>query len=117
MRDPFFKMLNRSLATFMNAMTGNDYTMYPFASQNWQDYRNLLSVYLDATFFPQLKYTDFRQEGWRLEHTKPSEPASALAFKGVVFNEMKGVMVRTSDNCNSTRYLLTVLFAFFFFPL
>lgn len=49
-RDPFFKMLVRSLATFMNAMTGPDYTIYPFATQNKQDYFNLMSVYLDAVF-------------------------------------------------------------------
>ena len=54
-RDPFFKMLNRSLSTFMNAMTGSDYTMYPFASQNQKDFKNLLSVYLDAVFYPQLR--------------------------------------------------------------
>lgn len=49
-RDPFFKMLNRSVATFMNAMTGPDYTMYPFSSMNETDYRNLQKIYLDAVF-------------------------------------------------------------------
>lgn len=90
-RDPFFKMLNRSLATFMNAMTGPDYTIYPFATQNIQDYKNLMSVYLDAVFNPQLRESDFRQEGWRLEHENLNDPTSPIIIKGVVFNEMKGV--------------------------
>ncbi|PSN47444.1 Presequence protease [Blattella germanica] len=90
-RDPFFKMLNRSLATFMNAMTGPDYTMYPFATQNFQDYKNLMSVYLDAVFKPQLRESDFRQEGWRLEHEDLNDLNSRIVIKGVVYNEMKGV--------------------------
>ncbi|CAI9569528.1 unnamed protein product [Staurois parvus] len=91
-RDPFFKMQNRSLATFMNAFTASDYTMYPFSTQNPKDFQNLLSVYLDAVFFPFLRELDFWQEGWRLEHENPTDPNSPLMFKGVVFNEMKGVM-------------------------
>ncbi|XP_010881051.2 presequence protease, mitochondrial isoform X2 [Esox lucius] len=94
-RDPFFKMLNRSLSTFMNAFTASDYTMYPFSTQNGKDFQNLLSVYLDAVFFPCLRELDFWQEGWRLENENPTDPASPLAFKGVVFNEMKGAF---SDN-------------------
>ncbi|XP_040824005.1 presequence protease, mitochondrial isoform X1 [Ochotona curzoniae] len=89
-RDPFFKMLNRSLSTFMNAFTASDYTLYPFSTQNPKDFQNLLSVYLDATFFPCLRELDFWQEGWRLEHENPSDPQTPLIFKGVVFNEMKG---------------------------
>uniref|UniRef100_A0A5F8HD28 Presequence protease, mitochondrial n=1 Tax=Monodelphis domestica TaxID=13616 RepID=A0A5F8HD28_MONDO len=89
-RDPFFKMLNRSLATFMNAFTASDYTLYPFSTQNSKDFQNLLSVYLDAVFFPCLRELDFWQEGWRLEHENPTDPQSPLVFKGVVFNEMKG---------------------------
>lgn len=81
-RDPFFKMLNRSLATFMNAMTGADYTMYPFSTQNYVDYRNLQKVYLDAVLMPNLKESDFRQEGWRLEHTNPEDMKSELIIKG-----------------------------------
>jgi len=53
-RDPFFMMIRRSLNTFMNAMTGSDWTAYPFASRNVKDFDNLLKVYLDATFFPNL---------------------------------------------------------------
>ena len=65
-RDPFFKMINRSLNNFMNAMTGTDYTMYPFSTLNEKDFQNLLSVYLDAVFRPNLRYLDFLQEAWRL---------------------------------------------------
>ncbi|XP_060638521.2 presequence protease, mitochondrial [Anolis sagrei] len=89
-RDPFFKMLNRSLSTFMNAFTASDYTLYPFSTQNPKDFQNLLSVYLDAAFFPCLRHLDFWQEGWRLEHENPKDPQTPLTFKGVVFNEMKG---------------------------
>ncbi|KAF1384224.1 hypothetical protein PFLUV_G00140490 [Perca fluviatilis] len=94
-RDPFFKMLNRSLSTFMNAFTASDYTMYPFSTQNRKDFQNLLSVYLDAVFFPCLREQDFWQEGWRLENEIPTDINSPLVFKGVVFNEMKGAF---SDN-------------------
>uniref|UniRef100_A0A671YS55 Presequence protease, mitochondrial n=1 Tax=Sparus aurata TaxID=8175 RepID=A0A671YS55_SPAAU len=94
-RDPFFKMLTRSLSTFMNAFTASDYTMYPFSTQNGKDFQNLLSVYLDAVFFPCLREQDFRQEGWRLENENPTDPNTPLVFKGVVFNEMKGAF---SDN-------------------
>ncbi|XP_033327237.2 presequence protease, mitochondrial isoform X2 [Megalopta genalis] len=90
-RDPFFRMLRRSLATFMNAMTGPDYTIYPFSTQNLKDYQNLQSVYLDSVFKPNLRELDFRQEGWRLEHTDVNDKNSPIIFKGVVFNEMKGV--------------------------
>ncbi|KCV71527.1 hypothetical protein H696_02464 [Fonticula alba] len=91
-RDPFMKMLTRSVANFINAMTDNDLTMYPFSTHNPQDYRNLMSVYLDSTFFPRLALDDFRQEGWRLEHATVEDEKSPIVFKGVVFNEMKGVM-------------------------
>ena len=90
-RDPFFKMLNRSLSTFMNAMTGPDYTLYPFSTPNERDYYNLMSVYLDAVFRPNLNRNDFRQEGWRLEPEDLAVPNSRPIIKGVVFNEMKGV--------------------------
>lgn len=91
-RDPFFSMLTRSLSTYMNAWTGSDFTMYPFSTQNPKDFQNLLSVYLDAVFFPRLAELDFWQEGWRLEHEDVSNPQTPLIFKGVVFNEMKGAM-------------------------
>jgi Zn-dependent M16 (insulinase) family peptidase len=85
-------MLTRSLATFMNAFTATDFTMYPFSTINEKDYSNLMSVYLDAAFFPNLFEQDFKQEGWRLEHADPTDATSALIFKGVVYNEMKGYL-------------------------
>lgn len=96
-RDPFFKMLNRSLSTFMNAFTGCDYTMYPFSTQNAKDFENLLRVYLDAVFFPCLRERDFNQEGWRLEHQDIHDRTSPIMFKGVVFNEMKGAFSDSSQ--------------------
>lgn len=100
-RDPFFKMLPRTLSNFMNAFTASDHTFYPFATTNEQDFKNLMSVYLDATLHPLLKQTDFTQEGWRIgpenprvaeaeDSAKPED--SKLVFKGVVYNEMKGQM-------------------------
>ena len=91
-RDPFFSMLKRSLNTFMNAMTSSDWTAYPFSSQNTRDFYNLLGIYLDAAFFPLLRERDFSQEGHRLEFADPENLDSALQFKGVVYNEMKGAM-------------------------
>lgn len=91
-RDPFFMMTRRSLNTFMNAFTSNDWTAYPFASQNRKDFDNLLDVYLDAVFFSRLDELDFMQEGHRLEFSEPDNKNSDLVYKGVVFNEMKGAM-------------------------
>ncbi len=91
-RDPFFLMTRRSLNTFMNAFTGADWTAYPFASQNRKDFDNLLEVYLDAVFFPLLEALDFAQEGHRLEFENPEDTSSPLAYKGVVYNEMKGAL-------------------------
>ncbi len=91
-RDPFFSMLKRSLNSFMNAMTASDWTLYPFSSMNRKDFHNLLDIYLDAAFFPRLLERDFRQEGHRLEFAEMDNPASALEYKGVVYNEMKGAM-------------------------
>lgn len=88
--DPFFKMLNKSVANFMNAMTGSHYTFYPFATTNITDFNNLLNIYLDATLHPNLSYYDFIQEGWRLENDKVKDKNSKITFKGVVYNEMKG---------------------------
>lgn len=91
-RDPFFSMLKRSLNSFMNAMTASDWTLYPFSSMNRKDYQNLLEIYLDAAFFPQLSERDFSQEGHRLEFAEAADPQSPLEYKGVVYNEMKGAM-------------------------
>lgn len=89
-KDPFFSMTRRSLNTFMNAMTGSDFTCYPAASQVEKDFYNLFDVYLDAVFHPEIKKESFLQEGCRLEFAKPNNPQSPLEFKGIVFNEMKG---------------------------
>src|SRR6478672_12885171 len=91
-RDPFFSMTRRSLATFMNAFTSADWTMYPFSSRNKKDFKNLLDVYLDATFFPRLDEDSFKQEGIRFEFEDPADPNSGLRYKGVVYNEMKGAL-------------------------
>src|SRR5438128_2380892 len=91
-RDPFFSMTRRSLATFMNALTGSDWTMYLFSTRNAKDFKNLLDVYLDATFFPKLSEDSFKQEGIRFEFEDPADPNSGLRYKGVVFNEMKGAL-------------------------
>ncbi|KAJ1917030.1 Mitochondrial presequence protease [Mycoemilia scoparia] len=91
-RDPFFKMLNRSMSTFMNAWTAHDYTQYPFSTQNEVDYANLQSVYIDSAFNPLLRELDFLQEGWRVERSDPNDKTSPWEFKGIVFNEMKGAL-------------------------
>lgn len=96
-RDPFFMMIRRSLNTFMNAFTSSDWTAYPFASKNKKDFNNLLSVYLDAAFFPRLHELDFAQEGHRLEFSNPMDSNSELQYKGVVYNEMKGAMSSTNS--------------------
>lgn len=89
-KDPFFSMSRRSLNTFMNALTGSDFTCYPAASQVEKDFYNLLDVYIDAVFHPELKRLSFLQEGHRLEFTDPNNPKTPLQIKGIVFNEMKG---------------------------
>ncbi len=91
-RDPFFSMLKRSLNTFMNAFTASDWTMYPFCTQNKKDFYNLLDVYLDASFYPNIDRLSFRQEGHRLEIEGIPEKEWQLVYKGVVYNEMKGAM-------------------------
>jgi Zn-dependent M16 (insulinase) family peptidase len=91
-KDPFFAMNRRSLNTFMNALTGADFTCYPAASQVEQDFYNILEVYLDAVFYPLLKEPSFLQEGWRLEFADPEDAASPLTYKGIVYNEMKGAL-------------------------
>lgn len=89
-KDPFFSMSRRSLNTFMNALTGSDFTCYPAASQVEKDFYNLLDVYIDAVFHPELKRLSFLQEGHRLEFADPKDSSTPLEYKGIVFNEMKG---------------------------
>lgn len=91
-KDPFFSMLRRSMNTYMNALTGADFTCYPAASQNEKDFYNLLSVYADAVFHPKLTKESFLQEGHRFEFQQKDNPSSPLTYQGVVFNEMKGAM-------------------------
>jgi Zn-dependent M16 (insulinase) family peptidase len=90
-KDPFFSMMRRSTATFMNAMTYADRTVYPFASTSEKDFANLLDVYLDAVFVPRLDYLNFLQEGWRYTLTD-----GKLGYQGVVLNEMKGAFIAPS---------------------
>lgn len=72
-------------------MTASDWTAYAFSSQNEKDFNNLLSVYLDATYFPNLNKNDFLQEGHRLEFETIDDSQSKLKYSGVVYNEMKGI--------------------------
>jgi Zn-dependent M16 (insulinase) family peptidase len=88
LKKPFVELIKGSLNTFLNAMTFPDKTAYPVASQNLKDFYNLVDVYLDAVFFPLISEDTFRQEGWHYELDAPDAP---LVYKGVVFNEMKGV--------------------------
>ena len=89
LKDPFVELVKGSLNTFLNAMTYPDKTCYPVASCNEQDFQNLMHVYLDAVFFPNIynKEEIFRQEGWCYHLEQPEGP---LKYNGVVYNEMKG---------------------------
>lgn len=87
-KKPFVELLKGSMHTFLNAMTFPDKTAYPVASANLKDFYNLVDVYLDAVFFPLLTEDTFAQEGWHYELENLDAP---LVYKGVVFNEMKGV--------------------------
>ncbi|XVE93344.1 hypothetical protein REPUB_Repub01dG0183700 [Reevesia pubescens] len=90
LKEPFVELLKGSLHTFLNAFTYPDRTCYPVASTNTKDFYNLVDVYLDAVFFPKCieDFQTFQQEGWHYELNDPSED---ITYKGVVFNEMKGV--------------------------
>ena len=89
-KEPFVELMKSSLNTFLNAFTYPDRTCYPVASTNLADFRNLVDVYLDAVFHPKCVTDEltFQQEGW---HYELDAPGGELSFKGVVFNEMKGV--------------------------
>lgn len=87
-KEPFVSLLKGSLQTFLNAFTFPDKTCYPVASANLQDFYNLIDVYLDAVFHPSLTENTFQQEGCHLEASSPNGP---WTYKGVVYNEMKGV--------------------------
>ncbi len=90
-KEPFVELLKGSLQTFLNAFTFPDKTCYPVASVNLQDFYNLVNVYLDAVFFPRITEDTFRQEGWHLEADSAEDGTFELSYRGVVFNEMKGV--------------------------
>ena len=107
-RDPFFSMIKRSLNTFMNAFTASDWTMYPFSTQNRKDFYNLMDVYLDAAFFPNLDELSFKQEGHRMETDENDPEELKLIYKGVVYNEMKGAM--SSPDQVMVRSLLNALY-------
>lgn len=90
-KEPFVELAKGSLNTFLNAMTFGDKTMYPVASKNNKDFNNLMDVYLDAVFNPNI-YSDpyiLMQEGWRYDIEKQEDE---LSYKGVVYNEMKGAL-------------------------
>lgn len=88
-KEPFVELIKGSLNTFLNAMTFSDKTMYPVASKNDKDFMNLMDVYLDAVFYPNIyKYREiFMQEGWHYELENKDDD---LKYNGVVYNEMKG---------------------------
>lgn len=90
LKDPFVELAKGSLNTFLNAMTYPDKTVYPVASCNAKDFQNLMHVYLDAVFYPNIYKEEkiFRQEGWHYELDDLDAP---LKYNGVVYNEMKGV--------------------------
>jgi Zn-dependent M16 (insulinase) family peptidase len=95
-KDPFIEMVKGSLNTFLNAMTYPDKTVYPVASCNAQDFANLMHVYLDAVFFPNIYKEEkiFLQEGW---HYEVDAESGALSYNGVVYNEMKGAFSTPDD--------------------
>lgn len=102
-KDPFIELAKGSLNTFLNAMTYPDKTVYPVASCNDQDFKNLMDVYLDAVFNPNItKYEEiFRQEGWHYELTGRDDE---LKINGVVYNEMKGAYSSPDEVLSSQIY-------------
>lgn len=102
-KDPFIELAKGSLNTFLNAMTYPDKTVYPVASCNDQDFKNLMDVYLDAVFNPNItKYEEiFKQEGWHYELTGEDDE---LKINGVVYNEMKGAYSSPDEVLSSQIY-------------
>lgn len=107
LKEPFVELVKGSLNTFLNAMTFPDKTMYPVASRNAIDFKNLMDVYLDAVFFPNmLKDKEvLMQEGW---HYEMASADSSLTYSGVVYNEMKGVF--SSPDAQLERHVMDNLF-------
>jgi Zn-dependent M16 (insulinase) family peptidase len=105
-KEPFVNLLKTSMQTFLNALTFQDKTMYPVASTNTADLKNLMDVYIDAVLHPAIynRPRIFEQEGWHLElqdsdgnPAAPDDPDARLAYNGVVFNEMKGALSDPDD--------------------
>jgi presequence protease len=94
LKEPFIELVKGSLNTFLNAFTFPDKTCYPVASQNLQDFYNLIDVYMDAVLYPLIPPHVLQQEGWHYELESPDSP---LTYKGVVFNEMKGAYSNPDD--------------------
>lgn len=107
LKEPFVELVKGSLNTFLNAMTYPDKTIYPVASKNDKDFHNLMEVYLDAVFYPRVAYdpTIVMQEGW---HYELDDKDADLTYKGVVYNEMKGVY--SSPDSQLDRYKMKLLF-------
>lgn len=95
-KDPFIELAKSSLNTFLNAMTYPDKTLYPVASCNMQDIKNLMHVYMDAVFYPRIYNSEeiFKQEGW---HYELDSPDGEIKINGVVYNEMKGAYSSVED--------------------
>ncbi|MGD8456416.1 MAG: insulinase family protein [Anaerolineales bacterium] len=93
-KEPFIELVKGSLQTFVNAFTFPDKTIYPLASQNLQDFYNLIDVYMESVLRPLLTRHGFEQEGWHFELEDMDSP---LTYKGVVFNEMKGAYSDPQD--------------------
>lgn len=106
-KDPFVELAKGSLNTFLNAMTYPDKTIYPVASCNEKDLKNLMHVYLDAVFYPNIytKEEIFKQEGW---HYEMEDAGSPITLNGVVYNEMKGAFSSPDEVLN--REILNSLF-------
>jgi len=106
-KDPFVELCKGSLNTFLNAMTFPDKTVYPVASCNDADFRNIMDVYMDAVFYPDIYNNPniFKQEGW---HYELEDEREDIFYNGVVYNEMKGVYSSPDDIL--TRYTFTSLF-------
>lgn len=106
-KDPFVELVKGSLNTFLNAMTYPEKTIYPIASCNDKDFQNLMSVYMDAVFHPNIyKYQEiFKQEGWHYELESEDAP---VTINGVVYNEMKGAFSSPDDVLS--RQIMTSLF-------
>ena len=105
-KEPFFEMIKRSMATFSNALTGNDMTYYPVSSNVHKDLFNLADVYFDAVFHPLLTRDIFRREAHHLAPADPEKPLGDLRIDGIVYSEMKGVFsdpesILERDACRS----------------